>query len=151
MCLDKTIKGLGACELSCFLVIRDTRLKAAKKDAFRLVIAGSRDFSDYPALCTAVDEYIKKLSPKRPITIVSGTARGADRLGEQYARQKNYSLEEYPANWHYFGRAAAIKRNAHMAQIADAAIVFWNGESSGSKNMIECAKAQGIPCEVIRF
>ena len=99
----------------------------------------------------AVDDFLKQLAPKRPVTIVSGTARGADRLGEQYARQKGYALEEYPANWHYFGKAAAVKRNAQMAEIADAAIVFWDGQSAGAKNMIECAEARGIPCQVIRF
>ena len=102
-------------------------------------------------MAKAVDEYLKKLSPKRPVAVVSGTARGADRLGERYARQHGYHLEEYPANWHYFGKAAAVKRNAQMAEIADAAIVFWDGRSAGARNMIECAKAQGIPCEVVRF
>ena len=149
--LENSIKGLDDFELICFLVVRDEPQKAVKKDAFRLVIAGSRGFEDYSALSGAVDDFLKQLAPKRPVTIVSGTARGADRLGEQYARQKGYALEEYPANWHYFGKAAAVKRNAQMAEIADAAIVFWDGQSAGAKNMIECAEARGIPCQVIRF
>lgn len=149
--LENSIKGLDDFELICFLVVRDEPQKAGKKDAFRLVIAGSRDFEDYSALSGAVDDFLKQLAPKRPVTIVSGTARGADRLGEQYARQKGYALEEYPANWHYFGKAAAVKRNTQMAEIADAAIVFWDGQSAGAKNMIECAEARGIPCQVIRF
>lgn len=149
--LENSIKGLDDFELICFLVVRDEPQKAGKKDAFRLVIAGSRGFEDYSALSGAVDDFLKQLAPKRPVTIVSGTARGADRLGEQYARQKGYALEEYPANWHYFGKAAAVKRNAQMAEIADAAIVFWDGQSAGAKNMIECAEARGIPCQVIRF
>ena len=149
--LENSIKGLDDFELICFLVVRDEPQKAGKKDAFRLVIAGSRGFEDYSALSGAVDDFLKQLAPKRPVTIVSGTARGADRLGEQYARQKGYALEEYPANWHYFGKAAAVKRNAQMAEIADAAIVFWDGQSAGAKNMIECAEVRGIPCQVIRF
>ena len=149
--LENSIKGLDDFELICFLVVRDEPQKAGKKDAFRLVIAGSRGFEDYSTLSDAVDDFLKQLAPKRPVTIVSGTARGADRLGEQYARQKGYALEEYPANWHYFGKAAAVKRNAQMAEIADAAIVFWDGQSAGAKNMIECAEAREIPCQVIRF
>ena len=149
--LENTIQGLDDFELICFLVVRDEPQKTGKKDTFRLVIAGSRNFEDYPVLENAVDAFLKQLAPKRPVTIVSGTARGADRLGEQYARQKGYVLEEYPANWHYFGKAAAVKRNAQMAAIADAAIVFWDGQSAGAKNMMECAEARGIPCQVIRF
>lgn len=149
--LANEIRGLDDFELICFLVVRDEPAKTRQKDPFRLVIAGSRNFADYPALSRAVDEYLQKLSPKRPVVIVSGTAKGADRLGEQYARQKGYPVEEHPANWHYFGKAAAVKRNAEMAQIADAVIVFWDGQSAGTRNMIECAQARGIPCEVIRF
>lgn len=149
--LADKFQGLDDFELVCFLVIRDKPVQSGRQDVFRLVIAGSRSFQNYPALAAAVDQYLQKLAPKKPVVIVSGTARGADRLGEQYARQKGYQLEEYPANWHYFGRAAAIKRNAQMAEIANAAIVFWDGQSAGAQNMIESAQAQGIPCEVIRF
>ena len=149
--LADKFQGLDDFELVCFLVIRDKPARSSRQDVFRLVIAGSRSFQNYPALAAAVDQYLQKLAPKKPVVIVSGTARGADRLGEQYARQKGYQLEEYPANWHYFGRAAAIKRNAQMAEIANAAIVFWDGQSAGAQNMIESAQAQGIPCEVIRF
>ncbi len=149
--LADEIKGLDDFELVCFLIVRDEPPKTGHKDAFRLVIAGSRSFTDYATLVNAVDLYLKNLAPKRPVVIVSGTARGADRLGEKYAYDKGYKLEEYPANWHYYGKAAAVKRNAQMAQLADAAIVFWDGQSAGAKNMIECAEAQRIPCEVIRF
>ena len=149
--LADEIKGLDDFELVCFLIVRDEPPKTGHKDAFRLVIAGSRSFTDYGTLVNAVDLYLKNLAPKRPVVIVSGTARGADRLGEKYAYDKGYKLEEYPANWHYYGKAAAVKRNAQMAQLADAAIVFWDGQSAGAKNMIECAEAQRIPCEVIRF
>ena len=149
--LADEIKGLDDFELVCFLIVRDEPPRTGHKDAFRLVIAGSRSFTDYGTLVNAVDLYLKNLAPKRPVVIVSGTARGADRLGEKYAYDKGYKLEEYPANWHYYGKAAAVKRNAQMAQLADAAIVFWDGQSAGAKNMIECAEAQRIPCEVIRF
>ena len=149
--LADEIKGLDDFELVCFLIVRDEPPKTGHKDAYRLVIAGSRSFTDYGTLVNAVDLYLKNLAPKRPVVIVSGTARGADRLGEKYAYDKGYKLEEYPANWHYYGKAAAVKRNAQMAQLADAAIVFWDGQSAGAKNMIECAEAQRIPCEVIRF
>ena len=149
--LANKIKGLDDFELVCFLVVRDVPEKSNRKDAFRLVIAGSREFADYSTLTSAVDAYLLKLAPKKPVVIVSGTAKGADRLGEQYARQKGYQLEEHPANWHYYGKSAAVKRNAEMAQVADAAIVFWDGVSAGAKNMIECAEKANIPCEVIRF
>jgi hypothetical protein len=38
-----------------------------------------------------------------------------------------------------------------MAQNADAVIVFWDGKSPGTKNMIQNAKAEGLPCTVINI
>lgn len=149
--LDNQINGLDDFELVCFLVIRDPQPPKAKKDAFRLVVAGGRNFQNYDLLEKEVDSYLKELHPKEKVVIVSGTAKGADRLGEKYAHKKGYIVEEYPANWQHFGRAAAVKRNLEMAQLADAAIVFWDGESAGSKNMIDCAAGEHIPCKVIHY
>ena len=149
--LENQITGLDDFELVCFLVVRDEEPAGTKKDGFRLVIAGGRDYRDYDRLSQEVDRYLKELHPKEKVIIVSGTAKGADRLGEEYARKKGYRLEEYPANWQHFGRAAAVKRNLEMAQLADAAIVFWDGESAGSKNMIDCATGEHIPCKVIHY
>lgn len=85
------------------------------------------------------------------IVIISGTAPGADRLGERYAKEREYKLECYPADWGHYGNAAGPIRNMNMADIADDVIVFWDGESSGTKNMIETAKAKNIPCTVIKI
>ena len=63
--------------------------------------------------------------------------------------EKGYALEKYPALWDKFGDATGPKRNQQMAEIADAAVVFWDGQSAGSKNMIECADKKNIPCKII--
>ena len=54
---------------------------------FKVIIAGSRDFDDYNLLRNTMD---KLLVNKTQVTIISGTARGADRLGEQYAQERGY-------------------------------------------------------------
>ena len=72
-------------------------------------------------------------------------------MGEQYARNHGLKVEEFPAHWDLFGRVAGPKRNMEMAQFADAVIVFWDGKSAGTRNMIECAKAEGLPCKVIEY
>ncbi len=46
----------------------------------RVIIAGSRSFTDYEVLEVACDNLLFKLDVE---CILSGTARGADRLGEQ--------------------------------------------------------------------
>ena len=41
-------------------------------------------------------------------------------------------------DWDKDGRSAGYKRNAEMAEYADALIAVWDGDSKGTKHMIEC-------------
>ena len=145
--LTDTIKGLDDFELICFLVIKEPQKKAAEKKEYRLVVAGSRDFNDYTLLSAELD---KLLAGKTNITIVSGTARGADRLGERYAAEHNLRIERFPAEWEKYHKGAGPIRNMKMVQSADAVIVFWDNESSGTKNIIECARKEDIPYRIVR-
>ena len=102
---------------------------------FKVVIAGGRDFSDYELLKRMCDYYLQdKVSNGYEIIIVSGRARGADKLGEKYADEKGYKKAFYPADWN-LGKGAGHIRNRQMAVFADSAILFWDGVSRGTKNM----------------
>ena len=100
----------------------------------KVIIAGSREFNDYNKLCNVCDYYLSKQSE---IEIVSGTAKGADQLGERYSKERGYALKQFPADWNKFGNSAGYKRNVEMAEYSDALIAFWNKESKGTKNMID--------------
>ena len=74
-------------------------------------IVGSRDFNDYDKLCkfiykTCIDENYSIRE------IVSGGARGADKLGEQFAKNYNLSLKIYEADWQKYGRRAGFVRKS---------------------------------------
>ena len=144
------IKGLDDFELICFLVVKDSEELKNKKD-FRLVVAGSRDFNNYDMLCSALDEVIGELKAEYNVTIVSGTANGADKLGEKYAEKHGLKIERHPANWGRYGRGAGPIRNAEMVKASDGVIVFWNGESTGAKNIIDCAKAENHLIKVVKY
>ena len=53
---------------------------------FKVIIAGGRDFSDYELLLEKCDYY---LTEKTNVEVVSGGAKGADILGERYAKERN--------------------------------------------------------------
>ena len=112
---------------------------------YRVIIAGSRDFSDYPALCAFADRF---LAGRANVEIVSGGARGADTLGERYARERGYALKRFPADWERLGRSAGVIRNGEMAQYADALLAFWDGRSSGTRDMIRRAMNAGLTLQV---
>jgi len=85
------------------------------------------------------------------VQIVSGTARGADKLGEAYAYSHGLSVKRFPADWESHGKAAGVIRNAEMAEYCDAAIIFWNGVSKGTKNMITNMEKIGKPYIVKKY
>ena len=119
------------------------------KPEFRVIIAGTRDFSDYQLLRDKCDAILSSKRQDSNIIIVSGTARGADRLGERYARERGYEIRQFPADWLNDEKKAGPIRNAKMADNADALIAFWDGESRGTKNMIETAKRKGLVIRTI--
>jgi membrane-bound inhibitor of C-type lysozyme len=115
----------------------------------KLIIAGSRNFTDYQKLKTECDQLLQK---HKNVEIVSGGHyKGADKLGIQYAHEKGFNLMKFPAEWNKFGKAAGPKRNKEMARYADALIVFWDGNSKGTKSMINLAKNEGLKIRIIFY
>jgi hypothetical protein len=82
---------------------------------------------------------------------MSGHAKGADLLGEQFANEQGLTLEVYPANWKSHWRSAGFKRNELMGDIANGLIAFWDGRSHGTKHMIEYAKSKGLNVHVFHY
>jgi|BioPla2DNA2_1021312.scaffolds.fasta_scaffold39782_4 hypothetical protein len=115
---------------------------------FKIIVAGSRTFNDYTYLKKSLD---KLLVNKTSITIISGTARGADQLGERYAQENGYNLLKFPADWDKYGKSAGYKRNEEMAKVADACVVFWDGQSRGSKHMIDIAQKYNLKIRILRY
>jgi hypothetical protein len=113
----------------------------------KVIIAGSRGFSDFQLLFTKCEEILKD---KSEIEIVSGTAKGADKLGEHYASLKGHSVARFPADWLSHGKSAGFIRNAEMAEYSDCLIAFWDDESRGTKHMIDLAESKGLEVHVIK-
>ena len=118
---------------------------------FKVIIAGSRGFSNYKLLKEKCNEYLREKRKEYNIIIISGGARGADTLGEKYAQDEGFSLEVFPANWNKFGKSAGFKRNEQMAEVADALIAFWDGKSHGTKHMIEIMENKKLLVRVVNY
>jgi len=101
----------------------------------RTIIAGSRDNVTFKQVSDAM-----QAAPFKITTVISGTARGADRYGEEIARIYGIPVERYPADWDRYGKSAGYKRNEQMAEVAQALVAVWDGQSKGTKHMIDIAK-----------
>lgn len=127
----------------------------------RLVIAGSRSITDYEALKQAIKiTGLWKRHKTDPIEVVCGMALhwkwkddpligGVDRLGYNFAKKNNLTLYKFPADWTKHGNAAGNIRNREMAIFASKApggalLALWDGDSTGTKNMIEEGSELGL-------
>ena len=118
----------------------------------KVIIAGTRDFNDYAFLKKNVDYFLQGINPNNEeIEIVSGNARGADKLGERYAKEHNLPVKLFPANWDKYGKQAGYLRNQEMANYADVLIAFWDEKSKGTKHMIDIAKKQSLTVIVVGY
>lgn len=118
---------------------------------FKLIVAGGRDFTDYPTLIRVLNALADQEYADKEISIVSGMARGADALGTKFAKEHEVKLYEFPANWNKYGKSAGYRRNEEMGNFADGLLAFWDGESKGTKNMIEFMRAKGKPVHVFPY
>lgn len=109
-----------------------------KPEAF-VIIAGGRDFDDYELLRDKCDFKLSALDRTHLITIISGGARGADKLAQRYARERNYVLKIMNADWDTHGKSAGYVRNQEMSDCAQYLIAFWDKRSRGTKHMIDIA------------
>lgn len=118
----------------------------------RLIVAGGRDFKNYDLLCDKVTELLlENIGADDELTIISGLARGADRLGCDLAAECGYPVEGFHAQWNKYGRSAGLRRNKLMAKRATHLIAFWDGKSRGTMHMIDYAHEQGLKVTVVMY
>jgi predicted Rossmann fold nucleotide-binding protein DprA/Smf involved in DNA uptake len=99
----------------------------------KVAVIGSRGFNDY--------ELVKKTLSNMKITLlVSGGAKGADTLGEQYAKEKGIETKIFLPDWDTHGKAAGMLRNTDIINESEVVVAFWDGTSKGTLDSINKAK-----------
>ena len=116
----------------------------------RVIVCGCTSFSESDLCFSTLDEYLSSVDS---VEIVSGHARGADSLGEEYAVMHGLKLAVFKPDWNRYGRAAGPIRNREMLKYAmeekPTVIAFWNGISRGTKNMISQAERAGVEVKIV--
>ena len=107
----------------------------------KLLIAGSRSITEFD-----LSPYI----PSDVDTVISGGADGIDHLAEQYADAHRLSKYIIRPRYDLYGRAAPLKRNQQMIDMADAILVIWDGISKGTRHTLDYAKKQNKPIMLIQ-
>lgn len=111
----------------------------------KTIIAGSRSITDYRLLLEAISLIDWEITE-----VISGRARGADRLGERWARKNHIPIRIFHPDWRKYGKSAGLHRNKEMVNEADALIALWDGQSHGTQHTIGLANNKHLPMYVYR-
>ena len=118
----------------------------------RFIIAGGRDFNNYDKMARVMHTYFNLLDVNpTSLLIISGMAKGADLLGRQIAMDNNLPVLEMPAEWNKYGRSAGYRRNTEMANKATHLIAFWDGQSKGTRHMINIMSAINVHNTIVQI
>lgn len=105
----------------------------------KVAIIGSRNLS-----VRNLENYL----PEDITEIVSGGARGVDTCTKNFALKNNISLKEFLPDYELFGRTAPLRRNIEIIDYADIVLAFWDGESHGTKYVIDQCKKRNKTIKV---
>lgn len=121
----------------------------------KVLICGSRYFNRYDVMGRVMEpifkHYYDTSKGTSDIVVISGRARGADLMGEEWAEEFNLPVEQYPADWNKYGKSAGYIRNKQMLEEGkpDLVVAFPIGESRGTRNMISLAEKANIKTIIV--
>lgn len=114
---------------------------------FRLLVTGSRDWSDVEVIATELQFVAKKYNN---VVLVSGHAIGADRIAEEIAVGLGWVVEIHEPDWTLHGKSAGFKRNTTMLETeVQAVLAFHKNNSKGTADTIRKAKERKIPTRIL--
>ena len=93
-------------------------------------------------------ENLQDYLPEGTDEIVSGGARGIDTCARNYALKNDLKLTEFRPEYNKYGRGAPLRRNETIVNYADMVLAFWDGESRGTKFVINYCEKVGKVCKI---
>jgi GH18 family chitinase len=112
----------------------------------KAAIIGSRSFNNYDLVLETLLEYENTIT-----LIVSGGAKGADTLGERWAKEKNKEVLIFYPEWDKYGKSAGFRRNKDIIENSDIVFAFWDGVSKGTKSSIDLSNKLNKELKIIKW
>jgi len=112
----------------------------------KLAIIGSRTFNDYDVLCDNLESMINTTT-----LVVSGAAKGADSMGERWAKDNGIKTLIFPAEWDKYGKRAGYIRNEDIIKNCEFCVAFWDGVSKGTMHSVSLCKKYNKPYKIIKY
>lgn len=118
----------------------------------KVIVAGGRDFTDMVYMDSCIKQLVMDGSIADNSELVCGMARGADITGYNlWHYHYKLPIHKFYADWKSEPRRAGFIRNEDMGDVADVLVAFWDGESRGTKHMIDYMTKLGKPVFIFRY
>lgn len=109
----------------------------------KIAVVGSRKYTDQEKFAEELHKILKPFEDDAtPITILSGGAKGVDQMAQRYAATHAYDFVLFKP-YHLidpnveYSPKYFFTRNKQIADNADLVVAFWDGESSGTRHIVE--------------
>jgi hypothetical protein len=114
----------------------------------KVMVCGTRDFVDPFRASLAIDTRIGELPPA--CTVLHGAARGADVIAAEAAKRRGHTVVPFPPDETRPSPQRFHERNDRMLnEQPDLVIAFWDGNSRGTRSVLEKAMRRGLKYEVV--
>ena len=128
----------------------DSTGKTPSSHDIKVLICGSRGFNDYVLMKVQIMKLLDRFGTT--ITIISGGAKGADKLAEDVAKQLGISITILEPDWDKHGKGAGmIRNNAMLDMKPNIVLAFWDGNSKGTKHTISEARKRKIEVHLVQY
>jgi hypothetical protein len=122
----------------------------------RILITGSRDWTDRMAIMREIVRLQEEFAPIQPgqydyhcegwVFVHGACPTGADAMADEFVVESWLNVERHPADWKTHGKGAGFKRNAEMVRLgADVCLAFIKNGSKGATHTADLAEKAGIP------
>ena len=114
----------------------------------KVLVCGGRDYNDYDVLKCVMEKVMDCYSAEVKV-VISGLAKGGDKLGEKWAEENNIEVEGYRAEWNKYGKRAGWLRNVRMADEGRPNVIVALPGGRGTKMMIDIGVDRKIDTIVV--
>ena len=147
--------------------IRPIRRDELRKFKNVCVVFGSRKYNNEEIFAACLNGIIKdwKFAPEDTV-FVSGMASGPDMMIVEWCKKNGWRWHECPAAWddieapgarikvnnhgQKYNALAGFMPNQEMANVSSHGLGFWDGNSPGTRDMVDRCKEKNLQLRVIR-
>ena len=118
----------------------------------RILVCGSRDYSDESRVRIVLDWYLAKHDDD--LIIIEGGAPGADTFAKEWADGHGTDYMHFPAKWTKYQKRAGYIRNQRMLDVGrpELVVAFFTdpaNPSRGTSMMLDIATKAGVRTKIV--